>query len=143
MYYTNIIRRTRRLLIFNPISQIFNLEIASSKLDSKFKKSPNLTSLIVCPTLELPITENFNLSFLHSFAVWTSAPRPEESKKSILDKSIMNGNGFSSRFPVTKVLNCFSEKASSWPVKLKIIIFVFTVTLPLKETVSLWKSSMV
>ena len=130
-------------MIFNPISQVFNLEIASSKLDSKFKNSPNLTNLIVCPTLELPITENFNFSFLHSFAVWTSAPNPEESKKSILDKSIIKGSGFPSRLPVTKVLNCFSEKASNCPVKVKIIIFVFTVTLPLKETVSLWKSSMI
>ena len=112
-------------------------------MDSKLRKSPNLTNLIVCPTLELPITENFSFNFLHSLAVWTSAPSPDESRKSIFVKSITKGKGFSSRLVVINVLNCFSEKASNWPVKEKMIIFAFTVKFPLKETVSLWKSSMI
>ncbi len=44
---------------------------------------------------------------------------------------------------VTKVLNCFSEKASSWPLKVKTIIFVLSSRFPLKETVNFWKSSMI
>jgi len=51
--------------------------------------------------------------------------------------------GSFSRLLVTNDLNCFSEKASNWPVKVKIIVFDFTVMFPLRETVSLWKSSMV
>jgi len=43
----------------------------------------------------------------------------------------------------TKVLNCFSEKASSWPLKVKTIMFVVTSRFPLKETVNFWKSSMI
>ena len=35
------------------------------------------------------------------------------------------------------------EIASSWPIKVKTIIFVFTSMFPLKETVSFWKSSMI
>ena len=53
----------------------------------------------------------------------------------------MNGSSFF-RLLVTKVLNCFSEKASSWPLKVKTIIFVLTSMFPLKETVNFWKSSM-
>ena len=53
-------------------------------------------------------------------------------------------NGYSSfKFLVTNVLNCFSEKASSWPLNVKTIIFDFTSRFPLKETVSFWKSSMI
>jgi len=54
----------------------------------------------------------------------------------------MNGRSFF-KLLVTKVLNCFSEKASSWPLKVKTIIFVFISRFPLKETVSFWKSSMI
>jgi len=54
----------------------------------------------------------------------------------------MNGNSFL-KLLVTKVLNCFSENASSWPLKVKTIIFVFISRFPLKETVSFWKSSMI
>ena len=54
----------------------------------------------------------------------------------------MNGS-VSFKLLVTKVVNCFSEKASSWPLKVKTIIFVFTSRFPLKETVSFWKSSMI
>ena len=46
-------------------------------------------------------------------------------------------------FSVTKDLNCFSENASSWPLKVKTIIFAFRSMFPLKETVSFWNSSMV
>ena len=53
-----------------------------------------------------------------------------------------NGSLFLKLF-VTKSLNCFSEKASSWPLKVKTMIFVFTSMFPLKETVSFWKSSMI
>ena len=53
-----------------------------------------------------------------------------------------NGRSFF-KLLVTKVLNCFSEKASSWPLKVKTIIFVLTSKFPLKETVNFWKSSMI
>jgi len=72
----------------------------------------------------------------------TSAPRPEESKKSIFVRSITNGRSFF-KLLVTKVLNCFSEKASSWPLKVKTIMFALTSRFPLKETVNFWKSSMI
>ena len=126
----------------NPIIQSFKEVNASSRLDFKLRKSPKRTSLIVCATLELPTTEKANFNFLHSFAVWTRAPRPEESRKSIFERSITKGYSFF-KLSVTKVLNCFSEKASSWPLKVKTTIFVFTSRLPLKETVSFWKSSMI
>ena len=90
----------------------------------------------------MPTTEKPNFNFLHSLAVCTSAPRPEESTKSIFVRSITNGS-LVLELLVTKVLNCFSEKASSWPLKVKTIIFVFTSRFPLKETVSFWKSSMI
>ena len=126
----------------NPIIQSFKEVNASSRVDFKLRKSPNRTSLMVCATLELPTTEKPNFNFLHSLAVWTRAPRPEESKKSIFVRSITNGSSFF-KLLVTKVLNCFSEKASSWPLKVKTIIFVFTSMFPLKETVNFWKSSMI
>ena len=126
----------------NPIIQFFKIFKASSRLDFKLRKSPKRTSLIVCATLELPTTENADFNFLHSLAVCTRAPRPEESRKSIFVRSITNENSFFKLF-VTKVLNCFSEKASSWPLKVNTIIFVFTSRFPLKETVNFWKSSMV
>jgi len=83
----------------------------------------------------LPTTEKPNFNFLHSLAVCTRAPRPEESKKSIFVRSIIKGNSFI-KLSLTKVLNCFSEKASSCPLKVKTIVFVFTSMFPLKETVS-------
>tara|TARA_B100000945_G_C19978370_1_gene410906 strand:+ start:148 stop:531 length:384 start_codon:yes stop_codon:yes gene_type:complete len=126
----------------NPIIQFFKFSNASSRVDFKLRKSPKRTSLIVWATLELPTTEKPNLSFLHSLAVWTRAPKPEESRKSIFVRSITNGSSFL-RLLVTKVLNCFSENASSCPLKVKTIIFVFTSMVPLKETVSFWKSSMI
>ena len=64
------------------------------RLEFKLRKSPKRTSLIVWATLELPTTEKPSLSFLHSFAVWTRAPKPEESRKSIFVKSIINGKLF-------------------------------------------------
>ena len=130
-----------RQKILNPIIQLFKKAKASSRLDFRLRKSPRRTSFIVWATLELPTTENPNLSFLHSLAVCTRAPRPEESKKSIFERSIIKGDSFF-KLLVTKFLNCFSEKASSWPLKVKTIIFVFTSRFPLKETVSFWKSSM-
>ena len=54
----------------------------------------------------------------------------------------MNGSSFF-KLLVTKVLNCFSEKASSCPLKVKTIMFAFKSMFPLKETVSFWKSSMI
>ena len=90
----------------------------------------------------MPTTEKPNFNFLHCLAVCTRAPRPEESKKSIFVRSITNGISFFELL-VTKVLNCFSEKASSCPLKVKTMIFAFTSRFPLKETVSLWKSSMI
>ena len=140
--YTYILRRSIRNQVFNPIIQFFKWFSASSRLDFKLRKSPKRTSLIVWATLELPTTEYPSFDFLHSFAVWTSAPRPEESKKSIFVRSITNGRSFF-KLLVTKVLNCFSEKASSWPLKVKTIMFVLTSRFPLKETVNFWKSSMI
>ena len=139
---TYLLRRSVWNQVLNQIIQFFKKVNASSRHDFKLRKSPKRTSLIVWATLELPTTEKPNFNFLHSFAVWTRAPRPEESKKSILVRSIINGNSFL-KLLVTKVLNCFSEKASSWPLKVKTIIFVFTSRFPLKETVSFWKSSMI
>ena len=111
-------------------------------LDSKLRKLSKRTSLIVWATLVLPTTEKDNLSFLHSLAVCTSAPKPEESKKSIFVRSIMNGIWLF-KLLVIKTLNCFSENASSCPLNVKTIIFVFTSMFPLKETVSFWNSSMI
>ena len=139
---TYLIRRSIWNQILNPIIQFFKLDKASSRLEFRLRKSPKRTSLIVWATLELPTTENPNFNFFDSLAVWTRAPRPEESKKSIFVRSMTNGSSFFKLF-VTKVLNCFSEKASSWPLKVKTIIFAFTSMFPLKETVSLWKSSMI
>jgi len=73
----------------------------------------------------LPTTENPIFNLLHSLAVCTRAPRPEESRKSIFVRSIMKGSSFLMLL-ATKVLNCFSENASSWPLKVKTIILVFT-----------------
>ena len=75
--------------------------------------------------------------------VCTRAPKPDESRKSILLKSITNERGSFLRVLVMNVLNCFSENASNWPLKVKTIIFVFTSMFPRKETVSFWKSSMI
>ena len=128
--------------ILNPEIQFSKYINASSRFEFKFRNSPRRTSFIVWATLELPTTEKPNLSFLHSFAVCTSAPKPEESKKSIFVRSIIKG--FSRlKLLVTKVLNCFSENASSWPLKVKTTIFAFTSMFPLNETVSFWKSSMI
>jgi len=44
----------------------------------------------------------------------------------------MNGKSFF-KLLVTKVLNCFSEKASSCPLKVKTIVFVLTQGFPLKK----------
>ena len=60
----------------------------------------------------------------------------------IRDRSIIKGKSIF-KLLVIKVLNCFSEKASSWPLKVKTIIFVLTSMFPLKETVNFWKSSMI
>ena len=127
--------------VLNPIIQFFKKDNASSRVEFKLRKSPKRTSLIVWATLELPTTEKPNFNFLHSLEVWTSAPRPEESKKSIFERSITNGSSFF-KLLLTKILNCFSEKASNWPLKVKTIMFVFISRFPLKETVSFWKSSM-
>ena len=128
--------------ILNPVIQFFKQVNASSRVAFKLRKSPKRTSLMVWATLEFPTTENPNFNFLHSLAVWTKAPRPEESRKSIFVRSITIGNSFP-KLLVTKILNCFSEKASSCPLKVKTIMFVFTSRFPLKETVSFWKSSMI
>ena len=98
---------------------------------------------MVWATLELPTTEKPSLSLLHSLDVWTRAPKPDESRKSILLKSITDDLGSFLRLLEIKVLNCFSENASSWPLKVKTIIFAFTSMFPLKETVSFWNSSMI
>ena len=80
---------------------------------------------------------------MDSLEVWTRAPKPDESRKSILLKSMTNDWGSFSRELIIKLLNCFSENASNCPLKVKTIIFVFTSIFPLKETVSFWKSSMI
>ena len=132
-----------RFKMFYPIIQFFKKSYASWRVALKLRKSANLTSFIVWATLEFPTTEKPSLSFLHSLEVCTSAPKPDESRKSILLKSITNDSGSFLRVFVIKVLNCFSEKASNWPFKVKTIIFAFISILPLKETVSFWKSSMI
>ena len=129
--------------ILNPIIQFFKKSNASSRVSFKLRKSPNRTSFIVWATLEFPTTEKPSLSFLHSLEVWTRAPKPDESRKSILLKSITYDKGSFLRVLVIKVLNCFSEKASNCPLKVKTIIFAFISMLPLKETVNFWKSSMI
>ena len=139
---TYFFRRSIGSQVLNPIIQFFKYDNASSRLAFKLRKSPKRTSLMVWATLELPTTEKAIFNFLDSLAVWTRAPRPDESRKSIFVRSITNGYSFF-KLLVTKVLNCFSEKASSWPLKVKTIIFVFTSRFPLKETVSFWKSSMI
>ena len=126
-----------------PIIQFFKKSKASSRVAFKLRKSPNRTSFIVWATLEFPTTEKPTLIFLDSLEVWTRAPKPDESRKSILLKSITNDLGSFLRVLVTKVLNCFSENASNCPLKVKTITFAFTSMFPLKETVSFWKSSMV
>ena len=68
---------------------------ASSRFSFKLRKSPKRTSLIVWATLELPTTEKPSFNFLHSLAVWTRAPRPEESRKSIFVRLITKGRLFS------------------------------------------------
>ena len=72
-----------------PVIQFFKDSKASSRLAFKLRKSPNRTSFIVWATLEFPTTEKPSLSFLHSLEVWTRAPNPDESRKSILLKSII------------------------------------------------------
>ena len=129
--------------ILYPIIQFFKYSRASWRVAFKLRKSANLTSFIVWATLEFPTTENPSLSFLHSLEVWTRAPKPDESRKSTLLKSITNDRGSFLRVLVIKVLNCFSENASNCPLKVKTIIFVFISMLPLKETVNFWKSSMI
>ena len=129
--------------ILYPIIQFFKYSRASWRVAFKLRKSANLTSFIVWATLEFPTTENLSLSFLHSLEVWTRAPKPDESRKSTLLKSITNDRGSFLRVLVIKVLNCFSENASNCPFKVKTIIFAFISMLPLKETVNFWKSSMI
>ena len=142
LYNTYFLRSSIWNQVLNPIIQFFKKVNASSRLEFKLRNSPKRTSLIVWATLELPTTVKANFSFLHSLAVWTRAPKPEESRKSIFVRSITNGSSLF-RLPVTKVLNCFSEKASSWPLKVKTIMLVLTSRFPLKETVNFWKSSMI
>ena len=127
----------------NPIIQFLKLVKASSRVDFRLRKSPKRTSFIVWATLELPTTEKAILSFLHSLAVCTRAPKPEESRKSIFVRSIMNGIDSSLKLLVTNVLNCFSENASNWPLNVKTVKFARRSMFPLKETVSFWKSSMI
>ena len=129
--------------ILYPIIQFFKYSRASWRVAFKLRKSANLTSFIVWATLEFPTTENLSLSFLHSLEVWTRAPKPDESRKSTLLKSITNDRGSFLRALVIKVWNCFSENASNCPLKVKTIIFAFISMLPLKETVNFWKSSMI
>ena len=138
-----LFRRTMRSKILDPIIQFFKYISASSRVAFKLRKSPNRTSLIVWATLEFPTTEKPSLSFLHSLEVWTRAPKPDESRKSILLKSMTKDLDSFVRVFVIKVLNCFSENASNCPLKVKTIIFAFTSIFPLKETVSFWKSSMI
>ena len=126
-----------------PIIQFFKKSNASSRVAFKLRKSPNRTSFIVWATLELPTTEKPSLSLLTSLEVWTRAPKPEESRKSILLKSMTIGKGFFLRVLVRKDLNCFSENASNCPLKVKTIILAFTSMFPLKETVTFLKSSMI
>ena len=139
---TYLFRRSIWNQVLNPIIQFFKNFKASSRLNFKLRKSPKRTSLIDWATLELPTTEKAILNFLHSLAVWTRAPRPEESRKSIFVKSIIKGSSLF-KLLATKVLNCFSEKASSWPLKVKTRTLAFTSRFPLKETVNFWKSSMI
>ena len=80
---------------------------------------------------------------MNSLETWTSAPKPDESRKSILLKSMTDDWGSFLMLLAINVLNCFSEKASNCPLKEKTIIFVFNSILPLKETVSFWNSSMI
>ena len=129
--------------ILYPIIQFFRYSRASWRVAFKLRKSANLTSFIVWATLEFPTTENPSLSFLHSLEVWTRAPKPDESRKSILLRSTTNDRASFLRVLVTKVLNCFSENASNCPFRVKTIMFDFISMLPLKETVSFWKSSMI
>ena len=140
---TYLLRRTMRDKIFYPIVHFFKEINASWRVGFKLIKSPNRTSFIVWETLEFPTTENPNFSFLHSLEVCTRAPKPDESRKSILLKSITIGKGSFLITSMTKVLNCFSENASNCPLKVKTIILAVTSTHPLKETVSFWKSSMI
>ena len=140
---TYIFRRAMGNKILNPIIQVDKLLNASSRSDFRLRKSPNRTSFIVWATLELPTKQKLKLSFLHSLEVWTRAPNPEESKKSILDKSITNGSWIFLRLFVIKFLNCFSENESNCPLIVKRIIFFFISMFPLRETVSFWKSSMI
>ena len=139
---TYLLRRIMRDKIFYPIIHFFKEINASWREGFKLINSPNRTSFIVWETLEFPTTENPSLRFLHSLEDWTSAPKPDESRKSILFKSITSDLGSFLRVLVIKVLNCFSENASNCPLKEKTIIFVFNSILPLKETVSFWNSSM-
>ena len=129
--------------ILYPIIQFFKKSKASSRVAFKLRKSPNRTSFIVWATLEFPTRQKLSFSFLHSLEVWTRAPKPDESRKSILLKSITNERGSFLRVLVIKVLNCFSENESNCPFNVKTIIFAFISKLPLKETVNFWKSSMV
>ena len=113
--------------ILNPVIQFFKLVNASSRFDFKLRKSPRRTSLIVWATLEFPTTENLTLT-LHSLAVWTRAPRRKSLENQFCKSTI--GNSFS-KLLVTKILNCFSEKASSCPLKVKTITFILKT--PLKK----------
>ena len=98
---------------------------------------------MVWATLEFPTTEKPSLRVLNSLETWTKAPKPEESIKSILLKSITDDLWSFLILLAINVLNCFSENASNCPLKVKTITFAFTSTFPLKETVSFWKSSMI
>ena len=87
MQRAQAIRRNGWFVRANPISQADNLPIAVFRSGARWRKSSKRTSLIVWTTLGLPTTLNALFVWLHFLAAWTIAPSPQESMKSILDKS--------------------------------------------------------
>jgi len=85
------------------------------------------------------------MSFLNKFSIKDIILSSKEAYQKELKNNGVGSQIGKSLFKllVTKVLNCFSEKASSWPLKVKTIMFSITSRFPLKETVNFLKSSMI
>ena len=92
--------------------------------------------------LGFPTTLNDLFDCVHFLAAWTMAPRPQESMKSILVKSITTDSWLEAKTSLIYVVNCFSEYASSWPVKLITKQPFCWLKPPLRETVSRCNSVM-
>jgi hypothetical protein len=120
----------------------FRFSIAASTLGWRDKNCSRRTSLTVCVTRGLLTTWTLPLSPLAFLTKRTSAPKPELSTKSIVERSKMIWAGPSSMYLLRTLRKVGSEKASKSPVRRKIWHFPLTSRVPLRLTVRVSDSAM-